>query len=76
MNYYELLSIKPDHPQESIAQAFRARIKQVHPDKNQQNANQIDHKEATIRLYEAYRVLNDPVRRKEYDDKLKYSERA
>lgn len=35
MNYYELLSIKQDHPQELIPQAFRTQIKQVHPDKNQ-----------------------------------------
>lgn len=60
MNYYELLSIKPNHPQELIPQAFRARVKQVHPDKNLSSSDQIDNKEATILLYEAYKVLNDP----------------
>ena len=35
MNYYDLLGIDKDHKQENIPQAFRVKIKQVHPDKNQ-----------------------------------------
>jgi len=34
-NYYQLLGIQRDHPQELIPQAFRAKIKEVHPDKYQ-----------------------------------------
>lgn len=47
----------------------------MHPDKNQADLSQLDHKEATIHLYEAYKVLNDPHRRKEYDAKLKYAQK-
>jgi len=32
-------------------------IKHVHPDKSSGN---IENKEATIKLYEAYKVINDP----------------
>lgn len=35
MSYYDLLGIAQDHRQENIPQAFRAKIKQVHPDKTQ-----------------------------------------
>ena len=35
MSYYDLLGIAKDHRQENIPQAFRANIKQVHPDKTQ-----------------------------------------
>lgn len=63
-NYYEILSIEPDHPQQTIPQAFRNKVKQVHPDKNQFSDNLDDHKEITIKLYEAYKVLNDPITRK------------
>lgn len=32
-NFYDLLGIPADSPQNMIIPAFRARIKQVHPDK-------------------------------------------
>jgi DnaJ-class molecular chaperone len=32
-NFYDLLDIPADSPQNMIVPAFRARIKQVHPDK-------------------------------------------
>lgn len=34
-NYYNLLGIGQNHPQELIPQAFRTKIKEVHPDKYQ-----------------------------------------
>ena len=36
-NYYDLLGIERDHPQEHIPHAFRIKIKQVHPDKLSHN---------------------------------------
>lgn len=59
-NHYEVLGIDSNFPQERIPQAFRIKIKQVHPDKNIQNEQVDDTKDMTIRLYEAYKVLNDP----------------
>ena len=35
VNYYQVLGIQKDHPQDLIPQAFRAKIKEVHPDKFQ-----------------------------------------
>jgi len=63
-----MLRITQEHPQELIPQAFRSAIKLVHPDKNQ-DCNK-DLKEATIQMYDAYRILNDPVLRKLYDCEL------
>lgn len=56
-NYYQLLGIQSDHPQQNVPQAFRIMAKQVHPDKSSGN---VDNKEATIKLYEAYKIINDP----------------
>lgn len=67
INYYSIMGVPHDCPQEAIPQAFRNRAKQIHPDKckNGDDANQ--NKEATILLLEAYRVLSNPALRKEYD---------
>jgi DnaJ-class molecular chaperone len=75
-DYYELLGIEPSHPQEAIAQAFRNKIRGVHPDKCQLQDNLNHHKEATIQLYEAYKVLNDPAARRDYDELLKYRQQS
>jgi DnaJ-class molecular chaperone len=51
MNYYDLLGIESGHPQEGIPQAFRMKIKQVHPDKVQLGQDATENKDATIKLY-------------------------
>ena len=33
INYYSIMGIPNDCPQETIPQAFRSRAKQIHPDK-------------------------------------------
>jgi curved DNA-binding protein CbpA len=33
INYYEVMGIPSNHPQENIPQAFRNKAKQIHPDK-------------------------------------------
>jgi DnaJ-class molecular chaperone len=43
-NFYELLGISADCPQNMIGPAFRARIKQVHPDKFQAQGETADNK--------------------------------
>jgi curved DNA-binding protein CbpA len=67
INFYEVMGVPRDCPQESIAQAFRNRARQVHPDKCREEGRQDETKQATILLIEAYRVLNNPVLRREYD---------
>lgn len=67
INYYSILGVPHDCPQETIPQAFRNRAKQIHPDKCKISDDANQNKEATIILLEAYRVLNNPALRKEYD---------
>lgn len=50
-NYYQLLGIRRDHPQEMIAQAFRAKIKEVHPDKYQMSDQLHQNKENAIQVF-------------------------
>ena len=74
-SHYELLGIPRDHPQHLIPQAFRNRAREVHPDKATSEEAQERYKDQTVRLIEAYRTLNDPAMRQEYDARLKAEDR-
>jgi len=72
--YYEILEVAPNAPAEEIKQAYRGKLKQWHPDKN---ADRIaDAEEQTKILNQAYFILRDPERRKQYDKILHYSRGA
>ncbi len=61
--YYEILGVDEDATQQDIKNAFKTRVKQVHPDHN-------DHPNAAQQfqqLKEAYDVLRDPESREKYD---------
>lgn len=66
-DYYQVLGLTPEAPTEEIRTAYRKLAKANHPDK---------HKGAPIYvekfkdLQEAYDVLSDSYKRKEYDDQL------
>ena len=69
-NYYELLEVSQNASDEVISKVFKHHIKKNHPDlyKGQEK------KEAEIRvkkLNEAYEILSNPDKRKEYDNELK-----
>lgn len=61
--YYAVLGLPPGADLAAIKAAYRARVKTVHPDRNQTRAAA----EEFQRLAEAYRVLRDVVHRAEYD---------
>jgi len=64
-DYYKILSVPDKASQEDIKNAFRKLAFQYHPDKNPGNE-----KEAGIKfkeISEAYAVLGDPDKRKQYD---------
>ncbi|XP_074087289.1 dnaJ homolog subfamily C member 4 [Macrotis lagotis] len=66
-NYYELLGICPDASMKEVKQAFFAKSKELHPDRDPKNPalhNQF------VELNEAYRVLSKEASRRDYDSLL------
>jgi curved DNA-binding protein CbpA len=62
-SYYEVLDLKPDVSQEEIQRVYRSLALRYHPDRNPAP-------DAVVRMTsinEAYEVLGDPHRRREYD---------
>lgn len=65
-NYYQILNISQNATQEEIKKAFRTLAKQYHPDVNPSP----DANEVMQQITEAYEVLSDIEKRKQYDKKL------
>ena len=64
-NYYRILFVQPDAPPEIIQSSYRTLMQKLkqHPDLGGEHWN------ATV-INEAFEVLMDPVRRKDYDAAL------
>lgn len=69
-NYYIILGVKNTASSEEIKQAFRKLAKQYHPDKNHGNNSA---EEFFKEVQEAYSVLSDYEKRKNYDLKFAYA---
>ena len=68
-NYYETLQVDKNASKEVISKIFKYLIKKNHPDLFQGKEKQIA--ENTVKaLNEAYEVLSDEKKRKDYDEKL------
>jgi DnaJ-class molecular chaperone len=65
-NYYAILGVSPSASPKAIQQAFRKEAQKYHPDVNP-DPGAI---EIFQELVEAYRTLNGPERRDEYDEKI------
>ena len=64
-DFYKVLGVKKDASADEIKKAYRTLARKHHPDKNPDNAAaETKFKEVS----EAYDVLSDPKRRKEYDE--------
>lgn len=63
-NYYEELNVKPDATVQEIKASFRKLAFEYHPDRNKDNSQAADKMK---RINEAYAVLSDPEKRREYD---------
>lgn len=61
--YYKLLNISDKATANEIKLAYRKKAKEIHPDKNKDN----DTTKEFQQLNEAYEILSDEVKRKEYD---------
>ncbi len=67
-NYYEILKIAPDSDDSIIRSQYRKLAMEYHPDRN---PDRPDAEEKFRDIAEAYGVLSDPVKRREYDLFLK-----
>lgn len=67
MNFYKILQVTEDAEPEVIEAAYRRLSTKYHPDRNHSPNAETRMKE----LNEAYSVLGDPIRRREYDQWLK-----
>jgi curved DNA-binding protein CbpA len=70
-NYYELFSVNAKASQEEIRQAYRNKLKKWHPDKNPAQVKEAE--EITKVLNNAYHILRDPGRRKNYNRMLRFT---
>lgn len=64
LNYYDILGVKHDATHTDIKKAFRTLSLKLHPDK--QGGNEDEFK----RINEAYTILSDPDKKREYDVSL------
>ena len=71
INYYEMFGIDPQAGPEEIKRAYYSRLKIWHPDKNADRLAEAE--ETTKMLNQAYSVLCDSERRKQYDRMLRYT---
>lgn len=63
-DYYQILEVTPDSGEDDIRKSYRRLAMQYHPDRNPDNPQA---EEQFKEVAEAYGVLTDPVKRKQYD---------
>ena len=65
-DYYAILGVHPTAEKAVIDAAYKALAKRYHPDMNQDKPDET--KRRMQQINEAYEVLSDDVKRKEYDE--------
>jgi DnaJ-class molecular chaperone len=63
-NYYRILDVPYEATFSEIKEAYRKKVKEVHPDKEEGNAEQFK------RVKEAFEILSDAEKRRKYDGLL------
>jgi curved DNA-binding protein CbpA len=72
-DYYEVLGIAPSASTEEIREAYHKRAFQCHPDRHQESE---EANKKMQQLNEAYAILSDPIKRREYDLPRGYGRRV
>lgn len=72
-NYYEILEVSPNASKEIIEKAYRVLAKKYHPDLQEEHNKESAEQKMKL-INEAYDVLSDDIKRKEYDEKLQQYE--
>ena len=67
-NYYEILEVNKNASQETIAKVYKFLAKKYHPDANPDNKQEAEEKFKEIS--EAYEILSNEEKRKQYDEEL------
>ncbi|CEG44605.1 RxLR-like protein [Plasmopara halstedii] len=67
-DYYKVLGVKKQFSDRELKKAYRQLALQYHPDKAENAEDKEAAKEKFVEVFEAYEVLSDPEKRKEYDD--------
>jgi len=65
-DYYEILEVSPNASTEVIKKAYHTLVQKYHPDKHS-TSRKAWAEEVTKQLTEAFSVLTDAAKRKEYD---------
>jgi len=68
-NFYELLGVSPTASLDEIKSAYRELVKRYHPDLFSSEREKTRANEKLLQINQAYAVLGDPARRREYDEK-------
>lgn len=72
-NYYQIFEISPNASPDEIKNQYRFLVQAWHPDKFGSPESKARAEEKLKQINEAYAVLNDPKKRKEYDREGQYS---
>lgn len=72
-DHYEVLGVAPDAGEEEIREAYRRLAFQHHPDRNRGSR---DAASRMKEINEAYAILSDPVKRRDYDAPRGYLNRV
>ena len=72
-NYYDILEVNKNASSEIIEKAYKTLVKKYHPDLQENNLKN-NYEEKIKKINEAYEILSNPEKRKNYDLQLKNNE--